>query len=381
MNLKRRKQQRQNGLPPDFTENIKSSAASYKRTTHGTRILRLVEAAGLDVHCGAAMDFLAPEKQKQEDQVPSRNIEEASRPSIKPNALTSMDVNCRIGFQDFPTLLSYAIVVCGGDLDRLFKTCSKLTWLEEWLFYFEFKYGRTTGGSWQDYEKMYKTSQKPLGKILLKKWSLELGTRDQWPMYASHEEDVTFCDRKWNEYFNPATGERERERERVVMHDATGIPLPCPSKSELQRALFSDYYGTTWVKAGVSHQLCGWIRGMPLMTGRITDSQMIKDSEILVVQRKFSEADTSSKEPLNNIFDKGFGNTLVASMEGQTCTQPTYSKGGTQSSGKATLYSACVAVIRSGNERAVQRCKMSWFLKLGYAYQLLDIELFLHQQS
>ncbi|CAJ1957377.1 unnamed protein product [Cylindrotheca closterium] len=103
---------------------------------------------------------------------------------------------------------------------------------------------------------------------------------------------------------------------------------------------------------------------------------MIKDSEILVEQRKFSEADSSSKEPFNKIFDKGFRNTLDASMEGQTCTQPTYSKGDTQSSGKATLYLACVAVIRSGNERAVQRCKMSWFLKRGCAYQLLDIELF-----
>ena len=37
------------------------------------------------------------------------------------------------------------------------------------------------------------------------------------------------------------------------------------------------------------------------MTGRITDSQMIKDSEVLVEQRKFSEADASSKEPFNNI--------------------------------------------------------------------------------
>ncbi|CAJ1957379.1 unnamed protein product [Cylindrotheca closterium] len=155
------------------------------------------------------MDFLAPEKQQQEDQVPSRNREKARRLSIKPNDLTSMEVKCRTGFRDFPSLLSYAIVVCGGDLDRLFKTCSKLTWLEEWLFYFEFKYSFTTGGRWQDYEKMYKTSQKPLGKILLKKLSLELGTRDQWPMYASYEEDATFRDRKWDEYFNPATGERE----------------------------------------------------------------------------------------------------------------------------------------------------------------------------
>ncbi|CAJ1962587.1 unnamed protein product [Cylindrotheca closterium] len=210
-------------------------------------------------------------------------MEELERPCIKPNDLTPMEVKRRTGFRDLPNLLSYAILVCHGDLDQLFTTCSKLTWLEEWLFYFEFKYGRTAC-RWKDYEKRCKPLQKPLQKFLLEKLSLELGTRDQWRMYAAFEEDARFCDRKWDNYFDPITGER------VVMHDAAGIPLPCPSKTELQRALFSDYYGTTCAKAGVSNQLCGWIRGMPLMTGRITDSQMIKDSEVLVEQRKFSEA-------------------------------------------------------------------------------------------
>ena len=62
-------------------------------------------------------------------------------------------------------------------------------------------------------------------------------------------------------------------------------------------------------------------------------------------------------------------------MEGQTCMQPKYSKGDGQFTGNETLHSACVAVIRSGNERAVQRCKMSWFLKRGCAYQLWDIDM------
>ena len=71
---------------------------------------------------------------------------------------------------------------------------------------------------------------------------------------------------------------------------------------QLKRAMWSDYYGMACAKGGVSNQLCGWIRAIPLFTGRITDSQM-------------------------------------------------------------TLHTACVAVIRSGNEGAVQRCKMSWFNK------------------
>jgi hypothetical protein len=69
-----------------------------------------------------------------------------------------------------------------------------------------------------------------------------------------------------------------------------------PKNANQQRALFSDYYGTCCAKAGVSNQLCGWIQGMPLITGRITDSQMVKDSNILVEQRKFSEAEKNHSD-------------------------------------------------------------------------------------
>ncbi|CAJ1956960.1 unnamed protein product [Cylindrotheca closterium] len=98
------------------------------------------------------------------------------------------------------------------------------------------------------------------------KLSLELGTRNRWPMYATYEEDAKLRDKKWDFYFDRRSGER------IVMHDATDIPLPCPSNAEFDRALFSDYYGIACAKAGVS--------GMPLMTGRITDSQMILAEEV-----------------------------------------------------------------------------------------------------
>ena len=88
----------------------------------------------------------------------------------------------------------------------------------------------------------------------------------------------------------------------------------------------------------------------------------------MVEQRKFSEADFSSEKAFTNIFDKGFRNTLDVAMEGQTCIQPKYSKGDNQLEGDDTLYSACITMIRSGNEHAVQHCKMSWFLKHGSVY-------------
>ena len=66
--------------------------------------------------------------------------------------------------------------------------------------------------------------------------------------------------------------------------------------------------------------------------------------------------------------------TLDAAILGQKCLQPNYSKGSSQQFGqKEMLHSACIAVVRSGNERAVQRCKMSWFVKRGCAYTLWDM--------
>ncbi|CAJ1959564.1 unnamed protein product [Cylindrotheca closterium] len=81
----------------------------------------------------------------------------------------------------------------------------------------EFKYGRTAC-RWKDYEKMYRTLQKPLQKVLLGNLSLELGTQDEWPMYATFEEDARFCDRKWDNHFDPITGERVVMRPVFLCH-------------------------------------------------------------------------------------------------------------------------------------------------------------------
>mmetsp|Transcript_31594 Transcript_31594/g.76326 ORF Transcript_31594/g.76326 Transcript_31594/m.76326 type:complete len:349 (-) Transcript_31594:129-1175(-) len=309
---------------------------------------RVVDAAELNVHRGAT-EFKSPENVQEHGQ---NKKEEEIRPCIKTSDLVPSEVKRRTGFQDLPNLLSYAMVVCDGDLERLFATSSKLTWLEEWLFFFEFKYGRTAG-RWKDYAHMYKCREKTLRRILKKRLSQELEIRKRWPMYATYEEDAKFRDEKWDFYF--------KNGERIVMHDATGLPWQCPSNAALQRALWSDYYGTTCAKGGISNQLCGWIRGMPLFTGRITDSQMIKDSEIMVAQRKFSEADASSDKSFANVLDKGFRNTVDAAAQGQTCLQPKYSKGHCQFTGRL-LYTQLV-LLRYGLETNVRfnaaRCRGS----------------------
>jgi len=184
-------------------------------------------------------------------------------------------------------------------------------------------------------------------------------------MVATYEEDAKFRREHWNEHFDPQTGIR------AEMIDASELVLPSPSDAELQRSLFSDYYGGPVAKAGICNQFCSWIRGLPLCTGRITDSQLVTVTGVLEQQKTFAEADdTHSHIPFTDIVDKGFKIAISAVLHGQKVMQPNYSKGGVQFTGIETLESACVAVVRSGNERAVK-----WFIKRGCAYQLWDIDL------
>ena len=87
-------------------------------------------------------------------------------------------------------------------------------------------------------------------------------------MYATHEEDIAFRNPYWDKTFDP------RDDPRIIMHDATNLPYQNPSGASQQRSVWSDFYGMPCAKGGVSNQLCGWIRAIPLFTGRITDSQM-----------------------------------------------------------------------------------------------------------
>ena len=47
------------------------------------------------------------------------------------------------GFQSFNHLMAYIIIVCNGDHDAMIYKKAKLTWLEEWFFFFEYLWGRT----------------------------------------------------------------------------------------------------------------------------------------------------------------------------------------------------------------------------------------------
>jgi hypothetical protein len=76
-----------------------------------------------------------------------------------------------------------------------------------------------------------------------------------------------------------------------------------------------------------------------------------------------------------NVFDKGFRLTLAAMMRGQQCLQPAFARSDQQFTQGDILHTACVAAQRSGSERAVMRCKMSWFLKRGIRDQSWTVDL------
>ena len=114
------------------------------------------------------------------------------------------------------------------------------------------------------------------------------------------------------------------------------------------------------------------------MTGHSDDDGTMKDTKIFKLQKEFCINDNSThegaKKPAVNVLDKGHHVILEAEMEGQLICQPEYDDGD-QFKGYETLRSGCVAVVRSGNERGVKRCKLSLFIKKGTKDHPWDIDL------
>ena len=72
------------------------------------------------------------------------------------------------------------------------------------------------------------------------------------------------------------------------------------------------------------------------------------------------------KITIYNIFDKGYCVNLPAWRAGrQQVSQPTFAKSDKKFTGRQTIQSADIATDRSGNERAVYRCKLSGYIKRG----------------
>ncbi len=245
---------------------------------------------------------------------------------------------------------------------KMERNVTRLTWLEEWLFYFSYLYGRLHT-RWKDWSKTWKMSIPTLQKVLKAKLKMVKEARDRWPKFASLEEDEDLRKDHWNEMID---GDK---RVRLIMHDMSNIPLPQPSEPEFNRATYSKYYGGNCAKGGIFTQLCGWEGTLELFTGSIGDSEYITKSNILGEQQSFADNDQSrdgSMVPFTNTFDKGYRVLLECYEHGkQLCWQPVFARSDERYGSYGTLLTATVAYTRSGNERSVRHMKHSWLVTRG----------------
>lgn len=108
--------------------------------------------------------------------------DDSDKPAIRLEDLTPEFVQERTGFDDIAQLLSFATIVCGGNLDTMSHTHSmgRMTWLEERVLYFEVAYQHSTK-TWHDYQVEYKVDDEDtLAKVFEEKLKLVLHTRNRW---------------------------------------------------------------------------------------------------------------------------------------------------------------------------------------------------------
>jgi len=274
--------------------------------------------------------------------------------------LTSDVVQSCTGFCDVQCFLYFVAIVIGGDIDSMTNTCSYLSWLEEWFFFFEMMYGYT-GIRWEDHARNYKISKSILQRVFQQKLALVMIVKRTWPLYATCEEDIALWSGKWHDIFHSS------RMERIVMHDCTDVHLVKPSNPNLQRALYSQYYGGCVAKGGIRLQLCGWAVTFDLCTGGMDGTSYVKAIRIFESQEVFAKHDITLQHAFVNIFDRGYRLILDAlACGGQLCVQPLYSRSDGKFTTSHVLYSAEVArIVRSGNERSVRQVKQSWLIKRG----------------
>ena len=269
------------------------------------------------------------------------------------------EVKRRTGFQSLKHLLAFIIMICNGDHDKMIRKTSKLTWLEEWFFAFEFMWGRTII-RWWDSEKIYKIDRTSTRRIFLTKLEIIKSCRISWSRFASYEEDFALMKEKWKEKYKGV---------RLVMWDDTNVNLSYkPGGADKQRLTYSMYYAANCAKGGVFMQLCGWMRVEHLWVGATSDSHYQEHTKIFEKQHQFAMNDLVDGLYIafTNMLDKGYRVNLPAWRAGrQRVYQPVFARSDRKFSGRETIKSADIAADRSANERGVKRSKESGFIKRG----------------
>ena len=129
------------------------------------------------------------------------------------------EVHRRTGFCDLKRLLTYVAIICNGSLELMITPSTSMTMIEEWIFFFEFTYGRTTT-FWMDYIRNWNLNEKSLRGLLKRRLEQELQARQNWSMYPTVDEDIKLQKAEtWNQWFPDTKGLR------VYIHDNTDVSL------------------------------------------------------------------------------------------------------------------------------------------------------------
>lgn len=274
------------------------------------------------------------------------------------------EVKRRTGFRSESMLLAYIFVVCGGDVDLIRRRCSSLTWYEEWVFHFEWKWGRTFQ-RWEDATKYFGVDDKLLRWIHRSKLSLEKQCHRLWPTFLSYEEDITLRKPKWSRKYR----ERNGRKVRPIMWDMTGIKSYAFGDADTQRNTWSKYYAGNCFKGAIGVQLAGWIVLWALWSGNVSDTDYNKRAGYLEAQSLFQNDDKVDDQvlPFTNIYDKGYrARAACWRHDKQLIAQPVFGKSDQRFKGSDTLYSASLASDRGGNERGVNVSKRCGVIKRGF---------------
>ena len=281
------------------------------------------------------------------------------RTIIRLCSLSDKKIKITTGFPSVVSFLSFVAVICNGEPDKIGETVtSTLTWLEEWLLYFEFVWGRSAG-RWKDLVAKYDVDARILRSVFDSKLEKHTKTINYWPKYATLHEDEQLRKEKWGSVYGES---------RIVMWDNTDVRMYKPSDSDAQRNTYSAYYAGNVAKGGVFIQPCGWMGSHELWVGAVSDSEYMERSGILTEQTKYiKEHDSTTQSiPWTIILDKGYRITVAAwRAGGQFVLQPSFAKSDCKFTANETIMSSTVASDRAANERAVKYMKLSHYIKKG----------------
>jgi hypothetical protein len=312
----------------------------------------VLEASKLSVH----VEVEAPDCWEEESPEASGNKTAPTRSAtVLPTEMTDKQIRTRTGFKSVAMLLCYSILLCDGDLDKWAERSSSLSNFEEWILYFQWRWGRM-GTTFEALAELFHVSHEEIRRVVYRKEAQALSTMNRWPRFCSLEEDWALMDAKWAVKY---------PNERLILWDNSNVNLPCPSDSETSQHTYSPYYKGNVGKGGTYVQPGGWMGTWELFAGAISDSDYQRKSKVFEAQQAFANEDNSNI-PFTGMMDKGYRCSTAAWRAGrQVIRQPVFAKSDKKFNSRQVHQIADVATDRSGNERCVNIAKRFGIIKRG----------------